>query len=260
MKIFHQSKSVQKLNLLYYNVNLLYNVTNFRLYPPLRCLAIVCVLQPEELWPKIYPPNMWILVAIGADTDAMADIPRPRGISLGGMVLSRVVIMIPERYLWTTYYNDKQYLEHSRILAVANSYEKLLWNISVKYCWCIHIFMFPKGCQPYSIYPCGKGRQACIDPDPDTPECIIKSCSNTNYPKDYKSDLYYGKKSTRVIILFLNCSSRHKNYIRIIIMYVSQWGVHLTEFRRRNHEGNISERSRSRNFLRLHRLHVLQKR
>ncbi|XP_025422255.1 cathepsin B-like [Sipha flava] len=48
-----------------------------------------------------------------------------------------------------------------------------------------------QGCQPYSIYPCGKGRNQCIDPDPDTPECTVKSCTNALYTKDYRSDLYY---------------------------------------------------------------------
>jgi len=48
-----------------------------------------------------------------------------------------------------------------------------------------------EGCQPYSIYPCGKGRNTCIDNDPDTPECTIKTCTNSNYKKDYRADLHY---------------------------------------------------------------------
>ncbi|XP_060833407.1 cathepsin B-like cysteine proteinase 4 [Rhopalosiphum padi] len=48
-----------------------------------------------------------------------------------------------------------------------------------------------EGCQPYSIYPCGKGRNTCIDSDPDTPECTIKTCTNSNYTKDYRADLHY---------------------------------------------------------------------
>lgn len=51
----------------------------------------------------------------------------------------------------------------------------------------------PKGCQPYTIVPCGKGKGVCADPDPDTPECSVKSCTNTNYSVNYKTDLHYGK-------------------------------------------------------------------
>lgn len=53
--------------------------------------------------------------------------------------------------------------------------------------------VIPKGCQPYTIVPCGKGRGVCEDPDPDTPECSVKSCTNTNYSVNYKTDLHYGK-------------------------------------------------------------------
>lgn len=54
-------------------------------------------------------------------------------------------------------------------------------------------FFFLKGCQPYSIYPCGKSRHiTCIDEDPDTPECAVKTCTNPNYKGEYRPDLHYG--------------------------------------------------------------------
>ncbi|XP_050443799.1 cathepsin B-like cysteine proteinase 5 isoform X2 [Adelges cooleyi] len=48
-----------------------------------------------------------------------------------------------------------------------------------------------EGCQPYSIFPCGRGRARCIDDDPETPECFVNTCSNSNYTGDYRADLHY---------------------------------------------------------------------
>ncbi|VVC29644.1 Cysteine peptidase, cysteine active site,Peptidase C1A, papain C-terminal,Cysteine peptidase [Cinara cedri] len=52
-----------------------------------------------------------------------------------------------------------------------------------------------EGCQPYSIYSCGRNGKRCIDKDPDTPECAVKTCSNSKYTGDYRADLHYVKEA-----------------------------------------------------------------
>lgn len=63
-------------------------------------------------------------------------------------------------------------------------------------------FVSTKGCQPYSIVPCGSGRGVCEDPDPDTPECTVTGCTNAEYANDYKADLHYGECNRVRIELF----------------------------------------------------------
>lgn len=49
-----------------------------------------------------------------------------------------------------------------------------------------------QGCQPYSIVPCPRNNNYCLENNEATPQCFKNYCTNENYDTSLKSDLYFG--------------------------------------------------------------------